>query len=127
MTEIKKPIIVLHSEITEWKSNIELVRSEVSTFQKQLGEIVRKNNHEEVLKGVEHFQNQFIRQLEVSDELFHDLKTTDRKLAQKADTGTDSEFIFAEDNVSLRDSVGTYNKLFLELKNEFHLFLEKWM
>jgi predicted RNase H-like nuclease (RuvC/YqgF family) len=127
MIKNKKPVSELHAEITEWKSNVELVRTEISTFQKQLGEIVRKNNHEEVLKRVEHFQNQFIRQLEVSDELFHELKAADRKLAQTADTGTDSEFVFAEDNISLRDSAGTYNKLFLELKNEFHLFLKKWM
>lgn len=123
----KKPVTVLHSEIAEWKSNVELVRAEISIFQKQLGGIVRKNGHEEVLKGVEHFQNQFIRQLEVCDELFHELKAADRKLARTADTGTDSEFVFAEDDTALRDSVETYNKLFLELKNEFHLFLEKWM
>jgi len=127
MVENKKPVTVLHTDITEWKSNVEFVRSEISTFQKQLGEIAGKNNHEDVLKGVEHFQNQFIRQLEVSDELFHALKTADRKLARTADTGTDSEFVFAEDNTVLRDSVETYNKLFQELKNEFHLFLEKWM
>ena len=127
MVENKKQVTVLHSEITEWKSNVELIRSEISIFQKQLGGVVRKNSLEEVLKGVEHFQNQFIRQLEVSDELFHELKAADRKLARTADTGTDSEFIFAEDNTNLRDSVETYNKLFLELKNEFHLFLEKWM
>src|ERR1700692_899835 len=103
MVENKKPVTILHSEITEWKSNVELVRTEISIFQKQLSGIVRKNSHEEVLKGVEHFQNQFIRQLEVSDELFHELKAADRKLAKTADTGTDSESIFAEENISLRD------------------------
>jgi hypothetical protein len=127
MVENKKPVTVLHSDITEWKSNVELVRFEISTFQKQLGEFVRRNNHREVLKDVEHFQNQFIRQLEVSDELFHDLKAANRKLAKRADTGTNSEFIYADDDASLRDTVDTYDKLFLELKNEFHSFLEKWM
>ena len=127
MAENKKPVGVLHSEITEWKSNVELIRAEILIFQKQLAGIVRKNSHEEVLKGVEHFQNQFIRQLEVSDELFHELKAADRKLARAADIGSDSEFIYAEDNAELRDSAGTYEKLFYELRNEFHLFLEKWM
>ncbi|HEY5406345.1 MAG TPA: hypothetical protein VIJ92_04620 [Ginsengibacter sp.] len=127
MVENKKPITVLHFEITEWKSNVELIRAEILIFQKQLAGIVRKNSHEEVLKGVEHFQNQFIRQLEVSDELFHELKGADRKLAQAADNGTDTESIYVEDNAELRDSAYTYEKLFLELKNEFHLFLEKWM
>ena len=127
MVENKKPVGVLHSEITEWKSNVELIRAEILIFQKQLAGIVRKNSHEEVLKGVEHFQNQFIRQLEVSDELFHELKAADRKLARAADIGTDTGSIYVEDNTELRDSADTYEKIFLELKNEFHLFLEKWM
>jgi len=127
MTENKKSITVLHSEITEWKSNVELVRSEISTFQKQLNEIVSKNNSQEVLKEVEHFQNQFIRQLEVSDELLHDLHAADHELADKADIGSDSELVLVEDNTGLRERADTYNKLFRELKNEFHLFLEKWM
>ena len=127
MEENKKPVTTLHAEITGWKSNVELVRTEIFTFQKQLSEIVRKNNHDEILKEAEHFQNQFIRQLEVSDELFHELKAADRKLANTADTGTDSEDVFAEPDAGLRDSMETYNKLFLELKNEFHLFLEKRM
>ncbi len=127
MVENKKPAGVLHSEITEWKSNVELIRSEILIFQKQLVGIVRKNSHEEVLKGVEHFQNQFIRQLEVSDELFHELKAADRKLAHASDTGTDTQSIYVGDNAALRDSADTYEKLFHELRNEFHLFLEKWM
>ena len=127
MIENKKPIGVLHSEIAEWKSTVELIRGEILIFQKQLGGIVRKNSHEEVLKGVEHFQNQFIRQLEVSDELFHELKAADRKLAHAAHNRTDTESVYMEDNAELRDSADTYEKLFHELKIEFHLFLEKWM
>jgi len=127
MSNLKKPIPVLHSEITEWKSNVELVRSEIETFQKQLNEIASKNNSQEILSDVEHFQNQFIRQLEVTDELLHNLHAADHVLAEKADVGSDSDLIFMEDNKGLRDSMATNNKLFLELKNEFHLFLEKWM
>lgn len=127
MSQDKKPLTALHNEITEWKSDVELVRSEISTFQKQLSEIAGKNNHEDVMKGVEHFQNQFTRQLEVSDELLHDLHAADHELAEKSEKGEDSDKIFTQENTSLKDRAKTYNKLFLELKNEFHLFLEKRM
>lgn len=127
MAAHKRPITELHAEITGWKSNIELVREEISVFQKELNEIVRKNDSEEILKGVEHFQNQFIRQLEVSDELLHDLHATDHELALDAGEGPDSELIKAKDQTTLRLRANTYDKLFIELKNEFHLFLEKWM
>ncbi|MEO8412618.1 MAG: hypothetical protein ABI472_03125 [Ginsengibacter sp.] len=122
-----RPITELHAEITGWKSNIELVREDISIYQQQLKEIVRKNNSEELLKAVEHFQNQFIRQLEVSDELLHDLHATDHELALDAGEGPDSELIEAKDQTALRDRANTYDKLFIELKNEYHLFLEKWM
>ena len=127
MSENKRPITELHADITEWKSSVGLVRSEIEIFQKQLGEIVTKNSHEEVLKGVEHFQNQFIRQLEVSDELLHDLHIVDRQLAEDAAIGDDDDLIYDTENASVKDRVETYNELFLDLKREFHTFLEKWM
>lgn len=123
----KKPITELHSEVTEWISDVKLVRTEIQTFQDELKEIVEKNSHEEVLKGVEHFQNQFIRQLEVSDELLHDLHLVDRQLAEDASSGKDSDKIFDKENTGVRDRVETNNNMFTELKNEYHLFLEKWM
>ena len=127
MSENKRPITELHADITEWKSSVGLVRSEIEIFQKQLEEIVTKNSHEEVLKGVEHFQNQFIRQLEVSDELLHDLHIVDRQLAEDAAIGDDDDLIYDTENASVKDRVETYNELFLDLKREFHTFLEKWM
>ena len=42
MSENKRPITELHADITEWKSSVGLVRSEIEIFQKQLGEIVTK-------------------------------------------------------------------------------------
>lgn len=123
----KKPITQLHQEITEWKSDIQLTRSEIIIFQKELREIVHKNNHEEVLKGVEHFQNQFIRQQEVCDELMHDLHEADRVLADKATLGSDSATILKFENQALKDRYETFHHLFQELKEEYHLFLEKWM
>jgi hypothetical protein len=127
MSELKKPITELHNEITEWKSGIGLVRDEISAFQKELREIVKKNNNKDALKGVEHFQNQFIRQLEISDELMHDLHIADHKLVERAQLSSDSDLILKEDDAPLREKVETYKKLFQELENDYHLFLEKWM
>lgn len=127
MSEQKKPITELHHEIIEWKSDILLTRTEIGIFQKELKEVVLKNNHEEVLKGVEHFQNQFIRQLEVSDELMHDIHMADRDLADKATLGSDSAAILKNENLALKDRYETFHRLFQELKDQFHSFLEKWM
>jgi len=127
MNDEKVPVTGLHSEIGEWRSNIELVRSEITTFQKQLAEIASKNTHVEVMKGVEHFQNQFIRQLEVSDELRQALRKADHRLAAREMSDRGTETVLVEDNEPLRDRAVTYTKLFVELKDEYHSFLEKWM
>ncbi len=126
MTDIKKPITKLHAEITESISDLKFGISELSIFQNQLNEIAGKNNKEEVSKQVEHFQNQFIRQNEVSQELLHDLHVVDRQLAEDATSDKDSDLILEKENLSVKDRVETYNKLLVELKNEFHLFLEKY-
>lgn len=127
MNDEKVPVTGLHSEIGEWRSNVELVRSEITTFQKQLAEIASKNTHVEVMKGVEHFQNQFIRQLEVSDELRQALRKADHRLAAREMSDRGTETVLVEDNEPLRDRAVTYTKLFVELKDEYHSFLEKWM
>lgn len=127
MEDNKIPVTVLHADISAWKSDIQLVRSEIDTFRDQLGEIATKNSHEEVLKGVEHFQNQFTRQLEVSDELMHDLHAADHGLAELTANNRNSEHILTPVNADLRDRAETYHNLFAELKNEYRSFLEKWM
>jgi hypothetical protein len=126
MADIKKPITKLHAEITESISDLKFGISELSIFQNQLNEIAKKNNKEEVSKQVEHFQNQFIRQNEISEELLHDLHVVDRRLAEDATSHKDSDLISEKENLSVKDRVETYNKLLVELKNEFHLFLEKY-
>ena len=126
MTDIKKPITQLHAEITQSISEVKFGMSELSIFQDQLKEIAEKNNHEEVSKQVEHFQNQFIRQNEISQELLHDLHVSDRQLAEDSAIDKDSDLILEKENSGIKDRVETYNKLLVELKNEFHLFLEKY-
>ena len=126
MTDIKKPITQLHAEIAQSISEVKFGMSELSIFQDQLKEIAEKNNHEEVSKQVEHFQNQFIRQNEISQELLHDLHISDRQLAEDSARDKDSDLILEKENSGIKDRVETYNRLLVELKNEFHLFLEKY-
>src|SRR5215475_1119027 len=110
INEEKKPVTQLHSEVTEWAGNVQFVRSEIAIFQKQLSEIAMKNTHQEVLVGVEHFQNQFIRQLEVSDELRRALRKADHRLAAASMGNTDVTTIFVPDDEMLRDRAVTHIK-----------------
>ncbi len=78
-----------------------------------------------MLSQVEHFQNRFIRQQEISDELFHNLHLADQDLAQQAAGNPASAHILIDVPDDLKDQADTYTRIFDELKNEFHRFLEK--
>ncbi len=117
----------LHEEIKEWVSQLEFYKGEIKFFQKQLEEIVSKYTNQDVLAEVEHFQNQFIRQIEVTDELRHDIKAEENNLAKVAQANPASEHVHMDDHVELRDRFEEYLKIINEIKVEFHKFIEKWM
>jgi len=125
MSNNKKHMKDLHAEISTWKSDVALVRDELVTFKTELADIASKNSAGEVQKHVEHFQNQFIRQAEVSDELFHDLKLADNAMAEMAAGNPASDHVLLDDHTDLRAKAETYNKLFSELKTEYRAFLAK--
>jgi hypothetical protein len=123
-----KHITDLHKEITEWKSNIEFTRDELKTYQNRLAEVAAKNNETEVMAEVEKYQNKFIRQFEVADELFHDLKIKDANYAELVKSNpVASDRRLTDDHVELRDKVETYVKLYSEDKSNFNSFISKWL
>lgn len=126
--EAQQHITVLHRDIESWKMDVDFVRNDVKILRERLVEITSKNSSREVMIQVEHFQNLFLRQHEVADELYHDLKQANRGLKMAveqvpANYGADME----EEHAVLRDRVEIFNKLFRELKNEFNHFLGKWL
>lgn len=114
----------IHQNFTTWMKNLAFCKDELATWQNRLDEVVTRNNNAEVLKQVEHFQNQFIRQREVMDILNHDLKLADAALAQNAaENPVASDRRLFEQPVGLQDQVETFEKIYGELKTEFEKFL----
>jgi hypothetical protein len=122
-----KHITELHKEITEWKSMIELVRDETKIFQKELAEVSAKNTGGDIRPLVAHFESQFIRQAEVSDELYHELKITDHQLAGIIHDNPAASHVLLPDHEKLRNDIAIFEKLFGELKAAYRVFLAKWM
>ncbi|HVB02703.1 MAG TPA: hypothetical protein VNE41_03190 [Chitinophagaceae bacterium] len=126
--EAQQHISSLHHDIESWKVDVDFVRKDVRILKERLVEISGKNTSKEVMVQVEHFQNLFLRQHEVADELFHDLKQANRNLR----TAVLQVPVFygpelEDEHAVLRDRVEIFNKLFHELKNEFNHFLGKWL
>lgn len=118
----------LHDEIAEWKNMISLVRDELKGFNSSLEDVAKKTTSSDVKPYIEHFQNQFIRQNEVSDELFHDLKQVDKAVKLRAEGVEESEVdhLIENDQAALRDRTESYQRIFNELKSEYNSFLTKY-
>lgn len=126
-TATDKPLMKfdeLHGEHSQWLSTLQFAKDELAVLEHRLAEIVQRNNKQEVMAQVEHFQNQFIREHEVVDELRHAVNEHDQFLQKEAterpDTITHRRF---GDHTELRDRMATFDKLFAELRAEFQRWL----
>ncbi|WP_295121552.1 hypothetical protein [uncultured Chitinophaga sp.] len=107
------------SQLLSWKHEVDDVRQEVRSMRDRLESISLHNSHSERMVQVERFQNLFIRQMEVADELFHDLKQTSRRLNNALIEHHDRP---VEDHDVLQERMDTFHKLYSELKGDFNQF-----
>lgn len=114
----------LQQQINSWKSNVEDVRKELREMRGRLEQTAHRKTDAEMLVHVEHFQNQFICQAEVADELYHDLKQSAKKLMNNGILAIVHDDRPVDDVTTLQDRMETFQKLYGELKNEFEQFVK---
>jgi hypothetical protein len=118
----------LHHEHMMWLNNLQFRKEEIGILEHRMEDIVRRNNGTDVLAELEHFQNQYIRQREVIDVLRHDIKQHENMLEKEAkDHPIAIDHKHFADHTDLRDRMETFDKLYMELKGEFHRWVAKWM
>ena len=109
-------------QINDWKVEVNSARDTVRSMQNRLEAIANHRNDEDSLAQIEHFQNQFIRQLEVSDEMFHDLKQCAKKISNNGQLAVHHDDRPVDDCSTMEDRMQTFRKLYHELQNEFNTF-----
>lgn len=107
----------LEGRLAGWKEEVNQVRTVLRGMNQRLENEAGRFSSRPLLVHVEHFQNQFICQKEVADELFHDLKQASRRHSA-TDPG-------AEAQGALTDRVETFSRLFKALSLEFDQFMKK--
>jgi hypothetical protein len=118
----------LHHEHMMWLNTLQFRKEETAILERRMEEIVRRNNQPDVMAELEHFQNQFIRQHEVIDELRHDVKAHENELEKEAmDHPVAIDHRHFADHDGLRDRMEIFEKIYMELKNEFYRWASKWM
>jgi hypothetical protein len=112
-----------------WLRSLDFYKQEIIILEKMLTEIARKNTGNEVMRHVEHFDNQFNIQLNNISKLAHDIKGNLKKIGKQAETSTagyiDNDLLSTHDK--LEDNFEVEEKVINELRADFHHFASEWM
>lgn len=126
--ETKENIYKQHAENTDWMNRLAFYKEEITILKELLAEIASKNSNKEVLKQVEHFQNQFIVQRNNLDELVHKIRVNEADLQQEIDANPVAvdhrkTAYHQEEN----EYITYFETNFKQLRTEFKGFASQWM
>jgi hypothetical protein len=119
----------LHLEYQIWITELNFDIQLLKVFEDHLAHLASRNRSKSMMPRIEQFQNQFIRQREVIDELKHDLNVSEKQLAaflrDMAPIGYENERL--DNHPELRERFFTFRSLFEDLKIRFRYFEAEWM
>jgi hypothetical protein len=109
----------LFSEHINWLRMIDQTKAQFRELQRRLELSLPQLNHTSMMVRVEQFQNKFIRQREVIDELRHEIKQHENHL-QRLDQPS---HLLLLTHISLRDQFNRFYDLYIELQRDFDEFM----
>jgi hypothetical protein len=111
-----------------WLKLLSFYKEDIDILKNRLLEVAGKNTSAEAMAGVEHFQNQFIVQRNNIDEMNHSINEYAHQLAGEIQQHAGKvSLTIIEKNTKLNDEVKQLEKIINELRQEFNLYLSKWM
>ena len=117
-----------HEENTEWLKKLDFYKDEITILKGRLEELAQKNNAQEVLVEVEHFQNQFIIQRNNIDEIAHKVRENEQSLLEEIKSNPVAvDHRKMEYHAAEQDLVNSFEKVFNEVREDFNKFSAKWM
>jgi histone deacetylase complex regulatory component SIN3 len=118
----------LITEHEEWLIAADFYDNELDNLEESLAEVAGKNSSSDAMKSVEHFQNQFIIQRNTIDELRHSINEHVHKtLLDAKDHVGRVESKQVQEHKKIKDEFDSFKKVINELRDEFKIFLSKWM
>jgi len=126
--ESQGKIYTQHEENKEWISKLTFYTDEIKILTGRLEELASKNTTNEVMVGIEHFQNQFIIQRNNIDEILHLVKLNEEALIAEVNSNPVAvDHRKVEYHAKEKDMVESFEKNFNNLRAEFNEFASKWM
>ena len=118
----------LHFEHQQWRSEIAFWEDELKSFNSRLGELVKRWSKIEVLKQLEHFQNEFILHQGIIEDLLEDIEIHETRIAAQTKTEHDMlDVVLVKKHLEFRHKMETQRQIYADLKKEFFSFLSKYM
>jgi len=119
----------ISNEHSDWLRSLDFYKQEIAILKGRLTEIAGKNSHVDVLKQVEHFENQFKLQTDNTERLMHDIKHNLKAIAKEAETAKAGyiDGILAEQHNALGQKYETEEKIINELRHSFNEFAAQSM
>lgn len=111
-------VLELRSQVALWEQYFKDSSSEIENLQSELIWYQVNNPCKDAAVKVEHFQNQLLLQQELINDMFRQLKLSDRLLMKK-DPRSKIEQNYEKSMVVLGEKLDTFQKLYNELKEEF--------
>jgi hypothetical protein len=116
----------LHFEHVQWRSELAFWEDELKSFNNRLGELVNRWSKIEVLKQLEHYQNEFILHKGIIEELLEDIEIHETRIAAQTKTEQDMlDVVLVKKHLEFRDKMETQRQIYADLKKEFFRFLSK--
>ena len=106
-------------ELQSWKRELSSTKEEIKSFERELAGLASHSHNRDIFPHIEHFQNNFIRQKEVIDELRHDLPDSTRRLESIFYSSDGGEH---DVHADLADRMDMFRKLYQELREKFQQF-----
>lgn len=113
----------------DWLRGLDFYKQEIGILRNRLTEVAGKNSHPEVLKQVEHYENQFEIQKENIHRLRHDIKSNIKMTASDANSGHAGyvDGALLNYHFDLGEKFESEEKTVQELRQEFNQFAAAYM
>ena len=117
----------LHIDHKLWSNELNFFSDELSIFENRLSDLVQRDRNAEMLAKLEHYQNQFIRQKEVLDEIRHEIGLHEKKMASLMKDNQSIPEDMKHHHTQVAERMGDYRRIYNDLKTDFQQYLVEWL
>ncbi len=118
----------LHFEHQLWKRELLFWKDELVFFNNRLSEMVTRWTKKEVLKKLEHFQNEFILHGGVIEDMLEAIEIHETRIAGQDLMGQNAlDTSMVKKHMEFRNKMETQERIYADLKKEFFRFLTKYL